>query len=90
MALRVIIWPIGFIILAKGAQNLFFWTELAWTVVHLGLAWACVRSFGADGAGIAFFGSYIFHGFIIYAIVHRVYGFRWSTPNTRTALLLVV
>ncbi len=89
MALRVIIWPIGFIILAKGAQNLFFWTELAWTVVHLGLAWVCVRSFGADGAGIAFFGSYVFHGLVIYPIVRRLSGFRWSTANRQTGLLFV-
>src|ERR1700731_5511528 len=33
MALRVISWPMGFIIIAKGAQSLFFWSELAWTVV---------------------------------------------------------
>jgi PST family polysaccharide transporter len=28
MTLRVISWPIGFIIVAKGAQRLFFWSEL--------------------------------------------------------------
>ena len=59
MALRVITWPMGFIILAKGAQNLFFGAELAWTVVNVGLTLVCVRSFGTDGAGIAFFGSYV-------------------------------
>src|SRR5436853_5685838 len=29
MALRVIAWPMGFIVLAKGAQKIFFWTEIA-------------------------------------------------------------
>jgi antigen flippase len=89
MALRVIIWPIGFIILAKGAQNFFFWTELAWTVVHLGLAWACVSVFGGEGAGMAFFGSYVFHGFLIYPIVRWLSGFRWSTENRRLGLYFV-
>lgn len=46
MALRIISWPMGFIILSKGAQNFFFWSELAWTAVYLGLAWICVSSFG--------------------------------------------
>ena len=55
MALRVIIWPIGFIILAKGAQKLFFWSEFAWAATYLSLAWICVRAFGPDGAGFAFF-----------------------------------
>ena len=87
MMLRVITWPMGFIILAKGAQKPFFWTELAWTLVHVGLAWICVTSFGLDGAGIAFFGSYIFHGVVIYPIVRRLTGFRWSAANRKTGLL---
>lgn len=79
----------GFIILAKGKQAIFFWSELAWTVVSLGLAWICVASFGLNGAGMAFFGSYIFHGFMIYAIVRRLSGFRWSTENKETGLLFL-
>ena len=38
MALRVVAWPMGYIILAKGARAMFFWTEVAATVVHVGLA----------------------------------------------------
>jgi len=90
MALRVVIWPIGFIILAKGAQGFFFWTELAWTVVHLGLAWVCVGIFGGAGAGIAFFGSYVFHGALIYPCVRHLTGFRWSAANRQTGLLFLV
>jgi enterobacterial common antigen flippase len=87
--LQVITWPMGYIILAKGKQDLFFWSELAWTVVSLGLAWICVTSFGANGAGIAFFGSYVFHGFLIYPIVRRLSGFRWSKANKQTGLLFL-
>jgi PST family polysaccharide transporter len=89
VTLRVIIWPMGFIILAKGKQNLFFWTELAWTVVHVGLAWVCLKSFGLNGAGIAFFGSYIFHGCVIYPIVRQLSGFRWSADSQRTGMLFL-
>ena len=84
MTLRVITWPMGFIILAKGAAKFFFLTELAWTVVNVGLSWICVRSFGLNGAGIAFFGSYVFHGLMIYPIVRRLSGFGWSAQNLRT------
>ena len=87
MTLRVITWPIGFIIIAKNAKNLFFLTELAWTVVNVGLSWIFVNSFGLNGAGIAFFGSYVFHGFMIYPIVRRLSGFRWSKENLRTGLV---
>jgi enterobacterial common antigen flippase len=89
MTLRVITWPMGFIILAKGESKFFFWTELAWTVVNVGLSWVCVRSFGLNGAGIAFFGSYVFHGIMIYPVVRWLSGFRWSAANIQTGLLFL-
>jgi|HubBroStandDraft_6_1064221.scaffolds.fasta_scaffold01626_6 antigen flippase len=85
--LQVITWPMGFIIVAKGRRYLFFFSELAWTIVAVGLAWICVTRFGLNGAGIAFLGSYIFHGFLTYPIVSRLSGFRWSSLNKRTGLV---
>jgi PST family polysaccharide transporter len=87
--LQVITWPMGFIIVAKAKQAIYFTTELAWAAVSLGLAWICVKSFGLNGAGIAFFGSYVFYGLLLYPIVHRISGFRWSAENKRTGLVFL-
>lgn len=87
--LQVITWPMGFIIVAKGKQALFFATELSWTLASLGLAWVCVRSLGLNGAGIAFFGSYLFYGLLLYPIVRRLSGFRWSTANKRIGIVFL-
>ena len=89
MTLRVITWPMGFIILAKGESKLFFLTEFAWTVVNVGLSWAGINFFGLNGAGIAFFGSYVFHGFLVYPIVRHLSGFPWSAANIKTGLLIL-
>lgn len=89
MTLRVISWPMGFIIVAKGVQNLIIFSELAWTMVYLGLAWICVGTFGLNGSGIAFFGSYVFHVIMIYVIVRRLSGFRCSTANIQTSFLFL-
>ena len=89
MTLRVMIWPMGFIIVAKNNRAIFFGVELAWTVVNVGLAWALVNSLGVNGAGMAFFGSYVCHAFLIYPIVRRLSGFRWSAANKRTAMVSV-
>jgi PST family polysaccharide transporter len=89
MSLRVITWPMGFIIVAKGEQNVFFWTELTWTFVNVSLSWICVSCFGLNGAGIAFFGSYIFHGLMTYPVVRWLSGFRWSVENRRTGMLFL-
>jgi enterobacterial common antigen flippase len=85
--LQVVTWPMGYIIVAKARQSLFFWCEAAWAVVSLILAWFCVGVFGLKGAGIAFFGSYIFHGVLIYSVIRRLSGFRWSAENIRRCLL---
>ena len=89
MALRVITWPMGAIILAKGNARVFFWAELAWTIVNVGLSWLCLRAFDLNGTGIAFFGSYVFHGLMIYPIVRRLSGFRFSAANRQTGLLFL-
>lgn len=90
MALRVITWPIGYIIVARNSQPVYIATEVAWTVVHLALAWWFVQAYGAAGAGMAFAASYVFHGVMIYPIVRRMTGFRWSGDNLRTGSLFVL
>jgi PST family polysaccharide transporter len=86
MALRVVTWPMGFIIVAKNRQLIFFGADLAWTLVNIGLAWLCVGRLGLNGAGMAFFGSYAFHGLLVYPIVRVLSGFRWSAANRKTGL----
>ncbi|WP_018099493.1 O-antigen translocase [Sinorhizobium meliloti] len=86
MMLRIISWPMGFIVLAKGAKGAFFWAEVAATTAHVGLAWFLVGMFGTVGAGAAFFGLYVWHSLLIYIIVRRLSGFRWSDKNRRLAL----
>ena len=90
MALRVITWPMGYIIVARGETWLFLFTEVAWTLVNVGLASLWVRSFGLNGAGMAFFASYIFHAAIVYPIVRGLTGFRVSATNARIGALFVI
>ena len=87
--LQVITWPMGFIIVAKGNQTVFFLAELAWTIVAVALAYTCISHFGLNGAGIAFFGSYVFHACLIYPIVHRLSGFRWSRDSRVNGLFFL-
>lgn len=89
IALRVITWPIGFIIVAKNRQAIFLGTEVVWIVVNVGLTWICVKFFGVNGAGMAFFGSYVFHGLMIYPVVRWLSGFHWSSVNRRIGLFFV-
>jgi PST family polysaccharide transporter len=89
MLLRVASWPMGYILLAKGAAKVFFWSELLSNALQVGFVYAGVRAFGLMGAGLGFFGMYLFYCIGIYLVVRRLSGFRWSSANRRLALVLV-
>lgn len=88
-ALRVIAWPMGFIILAKESRLAFFLTDLLWAVVHVGAAWLAVETFGLKGAGIAFFASYVLHTLLVFPVVRRLSGFGYSPSNLKTAAAFI-
>jgi PST family polysaccharide transporter len=90
MALRVVTWPMGYIIVARNRRLVFFATEFAWTLFNIGLSWVCITRFGLIGAGVAFFGSYVFHGVVVYAVVRRMQGFAWSAPTWRHGGVFVI
>lgn len=83
IAMRVIGWPLGYILIAKGEKRLFFLSDAFWTVMHLGLAWVLVGRFGLAGTGMAFFGAYLLHAGLNYLLARQLTGFRWSGVNFR-------
>jgi enterobacterial common antigen flippase len=87
--LQVITWPLGFIIIAKGKQGVYFTVQLAWTVASVVLAYMCIGAWGLKGAGIAFFASYIVFGFLVYPVVYHLSGFTWSKVNIQTGLVFL-
>ncbi len=76
--LRVIIWPIGFVILAKGRGVFFIITELCWNGIYLGLTFLAWKAYGLEATGIAFLLSYVAYLGIVYIIGRILCGFNWS------------
>ena len=83
VTLRVITWPIGYLVVAHARQAIFLAVEVAYALVFVALAWAGVRWVGLNGSGIAFFLSYVFHGLMLYPVVRWLSGFAWSAENRR-------
>lgn len=81
--LRVVSWPMGFILLAKGKGRLFFWTELTANAVHVALVWAGMTFFGLKGTGMAFFALYVFYTLMIFVAVRHVSNFNWTATSLR-------
>jgi O-antigen/teichoic acid export membrane protein len=89
MFLRVLTWPMGFIILAKGERKIFFWSEILTNAGYVALVWAGIKTFGLPGTGMAFFALYVFNGAAVYLIVGRLTGYAWSAENRKLALVFV-
>jgi PST family polysaccharide transporter len=87
MFLRVLTWPMGFIILAKGERKIFFWSEVLTNVGYVALVWVGIKAFGLAGTGMAFFALYVLNGSAVYYITGRLTGFSWSAPNRKLALV---
>ena len=66
--LRVISWPLGYIILARGKGNLFFWSELVTNLVYIGSIVFGIKLLGMAGIGAAFLVMYIFHTLLMFVL----------------------
>lgn len=90
--LQVATWPLSYMIAAKGRQALYFACELALAVINVAMAWICVRAFGLNGIGFAFFASSVLYGLILFPVANQLSGFKWSTANKLlgSALLSVI
>ncbi|MCZ8131117.1 MAG: O-antigen translocase [Steroidobacteraceae bacterium] len=87
MAVRIVTWPVGFVVVAKSRPGAFVAIELAWATINVALSWLLVQRHGPVGAAIALFGSYLVHAAVLYPVVRRMTGFRWSAQTRRTLLL---
>lgn len=88
--LQVVNYPMGFMLRAKAAGKLFFWTELFVETVLLTLSWVGDMLFGLPGFGMAFFGMNILYGILIYSIDHRYYSFSFSLENLKVLSMFAV
>jgi len=71
-------WSIAFIFLAKGAANLFFWSEFIANMYILLLNMAGYHFFGLNGLGISFMIGYFLYLIQIYIITRKKYGFSFN------------
>jgi len=85
--LKVISWPIGFIILAKGRGGVFICTEVCWNVIYMGLIILGWRAFGLEVTGIAFLVAFLIYLAIVAATGRLLSGFAWSKDSLKYILV---
>ncbi len=77
--LRVVSWPMGYVLIAKGKSVVFALTELASGFVNVGLIFLCMKLWKLEGVGVSFALSYLVHTVMTLIIAWKLIGFRWST-----------
>ena len=85
--LKVISWPMGFLLLAKDRGSYYIFTELLWNALFLATIWLLWDRSGIESTGIAFLVGYLVFTGVIYAICKRMCGFTWSRKNIKAILL---
>ncbi|MDZ5455988.1 O-antigen translocase [Azohydromonas lata] len=85
MALRVFIYPVGYLVVARNKQVLFFLMDAAWCVANVLLTWWLVDWIGTMGAGLAYAASYGLHALLVYFAARKLSDFQWSRSTFRTA-----
>jgi len=79
--LKVLIWPIGFFLLAKGKGLQFFLVETSWYLVYYLATRLCWQAAGLESTGIAFLIAYVVYYPLVYFLVKPLCDFRFTRGN---------
>jgi PST family polysaccharide transporter len=84
---RVISWPMGYTLMARGESRIFLITEIAANAFYLFVSLILLRWLGMIGAAMAFPVLYLAYNAAMLLILHWRTGFRWS-PSVWKLLIL--
>jgi len=87
---RVLLWPAGYVLLAKARAGIFMLTEVVTNGLHLILLWFGLKWFGLSGLGMAFAATYVVSALLLLPIIYRLTGFTWCTDNLKLIGLAVL
>lgn len=86
--LKIISWPLGFVLLASGAGRSFIFAELAGMGVFVGVVMIGLPLGGVIATGVGFLLLYVVYLPVVYVICWRRIGFRWTARVVLHATML--
>lgn len=88
--MKVITWPLGFVILARNKGIMYVIGESSWNLAFLFFVWLFMGRAGIEMTGIAFLAAYLVNFTIVFLMCRRICGFRWTGRTARTILYFLV
>lgn len=87
--LKVLSWPLGFVLLAVGDGRRFVVGEGIGVGVFVAVVWLGLPRFGLEAAGIGFLAMYLVYLPLVHYWASRRIGFRWDLDVQRDAAILI-
>jgi O-antigen/teichoic acid export membrane protein len=87
---KLIGWPMGFVVLASGRSILFIYTQFVWNAIYLLLLYLFLESAGLLITGIAFAIAYLVSVFNIWFVVNKLIGFVPTIFNIGSVIALLI
>lgn len=87
--LRVVSWPLSYILLAKGRGNWFFWSELVTNVIYLGCLVIGINLMGMAGIGAAFLAMYVFYTVLMVFLARKLSDFKFKDRNRHLMMVFL-
>lgn len=78
---KVISWPLGFILLAKGEGRIYFFTEALYLVIYLGCSYFLYGQYGLEGIGISYLLAYLVYLSAVFLLGKKLSEFNWTVSN---------
>lgn len=78
---RVVTWPMGLVLLAKGMGKTYFVSELSGQLVYIASIWFLTEYWGLRGTGLAFLVYYMFLGVITFGMGKYIFESQWTRAN---------
>jgi PST family polysaccharide transporter len=91
--LRVVSWPLAYILIAKGKSIQFMISEFLFGITSVIMIFLCMNIWKLSGTGISFALSYLIYAIIMIAITRLSTGFRWTRSSQGvflTAILFMI
>lgn len=88
--LKIVSWPLGFIILAAGDGRTFMWTESFAMAIFVGLTSFGLPLLGIQATGVAFLAMYVAYLPTVYWLAKRRTGFAWGAGVLKHVVLLIL
>lgn len=88
--LKIVSWPLGFMLLALGDGRSFVTTDGLSMATFVGLTWLGLPVLGLQATGLAFIGMFVVYLPVIHFLLRRRTGFRWQSRVVRKLVLVML